>query len=603
MTNRTYSGGVILVALVMLLLVPLLAYLQWRWIGQLSEGELERTQNNIRMAALHFSIDISNELMSAVRGFGVRSAESEEHLAADLLYQLDRWQARAAHPGIVGDIYLITPGKSGGASVVRRLSVAERRFVDTLLPADSTGLLSAFHGSHWLQTEAEPGQQAFFLRSLEGFALPLRPMHRPGETFAPFAGIPIDLDRIPRLVVTLRRDEICRRMLPDLALAYLQPAAAREYDFFIIRRNGTSPVFWATATDSSGLIPSAFDALMPLGIFPRIMRPGPPQGPGGSRLPEAPPPGEESPPADSLQLLHQPPLIDPGRGISERATIFELGIRYRGGSLEHAVLLNRYRNLAVSFGILVLLSSSVIILLIAAHRARSLALQQIEFVAGVSHELRTPLAVVNSVGANLAHGVVRAPKRVREYGRLVTQEVGRLSTIVDNALEYAGIHAHRRVYDMRDVAPAEMIKHALRDCEGILSQASMTVDQSVAENLPAIKADAQALQLVLKNIIVNGVKYGKSGGWLGVEVSSNGQSVSFRIADHGIGIESTDIPRIFDPFYRGHNATGSQIQGSGLGLSLAQHIVRAHGGSIEVRSTVGRGSTFTVQIPVAGDFR
>ncbi|HTY01707.1 MAG TPA: hypothetical protein VMG09_16905, partial [Bacteroidota bacterium] len=61
MKNRTYSGGVILVALVMLLLVPLLAYLQWRWIGQLSEGELERTQNNIRMAALHFSIDISNE--------------------------------------------------------------------------------------------------------------------------------------------------------------------------------------------------------------------------------------------------------------------------------------------------------------------------------------------------------------------------------------------------------------------------------------------------------------------------------------------------------------------------------------------------------------
>jgi two-component system phosphate regulon sensor histidine kinase PhoR len=285
------------------------------------------------------------------------------------------------------------------------------------------------------------------------------------------------------------------------------------------------------------------------------------------------------------------------------ASAYDLRIAYKGGSLEEIVHQNRLRNLVVSIGMFVFLTGSVIILLIAAHRARLHALQEIEFVAGVSHELRTPLAVIASVGQNLAQGVVTNKKRVSEYGELIIKEAARLGGMVDNALEYSGIQSKRRKYNKHYISADELLRNAVKECEAFAAQSGVRLETEIGSELPMLLADERALRVSLRNIIVNAVKYGKAGGWVGVSARRSHGAVSFRIADHGPGIDHDDVKRIFEPFVRVARSPHDEVQGSGLGLSIASHIVRAHGGTIKVDSDIGRGSTFIVTIPAAESFQ
>ena len=106
---------------------------------------------------------------------------------------------------------------------------------------------------------------------------------------------------------------------------------------------------------------------------------------------------------------------------------------------------------------------------------------------------------------------------------------------------------------------------------------------------------------MFENLVTNAIKYGESGGWLGIRARPVGREVHVTVADRGLGIAAAEQTRIFEPFYRTPDVIATRIQGTGLGLSLAQRIVRAHGGSITVRSEPGSGSEFTVALPVASE--
>ncbi len=594
MWKRTYSSAVMFVAVAAMVLVPLLAYLQWVWIGQMSEREFERAQSTLRLAALHFSFDLSDELTEPARVLALQEGGPEDRIAEDLTHRFDRWKATARHPDIISRIYRVSSSPRDNRRLIDLLVPERHQFVSTALPPDSIVLLTPFEDSGiWQQSELGPGRLVFVLGAMQGFGFPLQPIEQ--RRRVPTTVIPDDsfARHSPRIIVIFRREAILDTILPAIARDYFTSNGDAGYDVSVIDRRDPQTVVWSNNPENAVKAPSAYDLAVPLGVIPRFLRPG---GPGdlspdprrGSLLPET--------------MRPQLPQL-PGRTVQPPAGFLELRVHNRAGSLEAAVRLNRYRNLAISFGILVFLSGSVVILLFAAHRARSLALQEIEFVAGVSHELRTPLAVMHSVGENLAHGVVVGAKRTREYGTLVVREVGRLSAIVDNALEYAGIQSGRRTYEMQPIDPALVLERVLHECEGTIAQAEVRSDLTIPADLPTISADPQALQLALKNIIVNAVKYGKDGKWLGVSIRVSSDAgrgtVHFSITDHGIGIETTDLKRIFDAFFRGRTAHATQIPGSGLGLSLASHIVRAHNGTIDVRSVLGKGSTFEVRLPVA----
>ena len=278
---------------------------------------------------------------------------------------------------------------------------------------------------------------------------------------------------------------------------------------------------------------------------------------------------------------------------------WKLVVTHPSGSLEAAVSSQRRRNLAISSSVLGLLGASMGLLVLATRRAQRLAKQQMEFVAAVSHELRTPLAVIRSAAENLADGVVHDEARIRRYGELMRTEGRRLTEMVEQILEFAGIQSGQRGFALRPVGVGPLLHDIVSASSGLIEGAGLAVDFDIPADLPPVLGDEPALRRVFQNLIDNAIKYGAAGGSIRVSGRKSGSEVSVTVADRGIGIDRADQTRIFEPFYRAADVVAAQMQGAGLGLSLVQRIVAAHGGRVTVKSAPREGSEFTVHLPAA----
>jgi signal transduction histidine kinase len=295
-------------------------------------------------------------------------------------------------------------------------------------------------------------------------------------------------------------------------------------------------------------------------------------------------------------------------GVRENGS-WQLLVTHRAGSLNGAVEKLRRQNLFVSFSILLLLAASAVMIYVSSHRARRLARQQIEFVAGVSHELRAPVSVVCLTSANLADGLIRDPEQVERYGHLIHSAGRRLAQSIEQVLDFAGAEMIRKPYRFGAVEVEALVASALDACRAEWRSAGFEVKTTIAKALPKVWGDRAALGSALQNLISNAVKY--SGKSRQIEVSAQiirksrprrwpkrrQTEVQIRVEDHGIGIEPAERAGIFEPFKRGAAAAAAQIPGNGLGLYLVRRIVAAHGGEVRVQSAPGRGSVFTIHLP------
>jgi signal transduction histidine kinase len=278
-------------------------------------------------------------------------------------------------------------------------------------------------------------------------------------------------------------------------------------------------------------------------------------------------------------------------------------VRHKAGSLDAAVAAVQRRNVAISFGILLVLGVSVVMLVVSSQRAQRLARRQMEFVAGVSHELRTPLTVICSAAENLSHGIVASERQVKQYGALIEGEGRRLAEMVEQVLEYAGAESGKTRFTVRRVDVRELLEDAVRASEPVGSEAGVRVEVEIAERTPGVDGDPNALRRAVQNLVVNAIKYASEGGVVSVSarpVSESGRRmVLLAVADRGRGIDPNDLPHVFEPFFRGRAALDAQIHGSGLGLNLVKRVAEAHGGTAFVESVPGRGSTFMIRLPAA----
>jgi signal transduction histidine kinase len=291
------------------------------------------------------------------------------------------------------------------------------------------------------------------------------------------------------------------------------------------------------------------------------------------------------------------PMADADSG----STAWQLVAKHESGSLDVVVTAARRRNLAIGFGLLVLLAGSMALLMLATQRARGLAQRQMEFVAGVSHELRTPVAVIQSAGFNLARGLVEDASRVRQYGTVIQTEGRRLSEMVEQILTYAGIQSGRQRYEFNPTQIAPVVDRALADYAAAFDEAGWQVEKEIEDDLPPVLADAPAIESAMKNLLQNALKYASDGKWLRISAraarNKKTTEVQVTVEDRGPGIDPVDRPHIFDPFYRGRKVVASSMPGAGLGLSLLQRHVHAHRGRVTVRTTQGQGTTFTLHLP------
>lgn len=387
---------------------------------------------------------------------------------------------------------------------------------------------------------------------------------------------------------------IREQVLPALAERHFGDAAQRDYDLAVLDPHDPGAPIYAHGGER-GLEPRTADLAVPIFGLRPFEELRSPRFHG-----EGPPERRESP-ADRRPTPRLPRFGGPAGG-PERDAGGEwlLLARRRDGSLEEAVAHARRHNLAVSGGILAVLAAAIALVLVSAERARRLARQQLEFVAGVTHELHTPLAAIRAAGENLADGVVRQPEQVRRYGEMVRAEGRRLSSMVEQMLELAGIESGRRGARREAVDVAAAIAGAIADTRRLGQERGVEIETQLAADLPAALADPAGLQRALRNLIENAVKYGGAGGWVGITAGRCAAGgVEIAVADRGPGIAAEDLPRIFEPFFRGRDASAT-APGSGLGLALVRQLAELHGGEVRVsRPASGPGAVFALRLPAA----
>ena len=235
--------------------------------------------------------------------------------------------------------------------------------------------------------------------------------------------------------------------------------------------------------------------------------------------------------------------------------------------------------------------------------ALKLAKLQMDFVASVSHELRTPLAVISASAQNIADGVVEEKDQLAKYGTVIRNHTRQLTELVNQILLFASTREGRTHYVMRPMTVEELFESVLRNTREVVREAGFMVDVQAEPGLPQILGDVSALSQCLQNLVGNAVKYGGTHGriamrgFLHKSELPHTEEIRISVEDHGIGIDSTDLPHIFEPFYRSPSVAAAQIHGTGLGLPLAKSIAEAMGGKITVVSKIGVGSIFTLHLP------
>ena len=233
-----------------------------------------------------------------------------------------------------------------------------------------------------------------------------------------------------------------------------------------------------------------------------------------------------------------------------------------------------------------------------------MARMQMDFAASVSHELRTPLAVLCSAVDNIADGVVTGKEQMAKYGVVIRNQSRQINGLVNQVILFAATQNGKGRYVMRPVAVPELIEAAVTDTTELIHKAGFVLEQHIAPSLPRVRGDSTALSQCLQNLITNALKYGDQGHWISICASceeskdSRNREVRISVLDHGRGIDRSELPHIFEPFYRSPVVVAHQIHGTGLGLPIAKSLAEAMGGRISVTSEVGVGSAFTLHLPI-----
>jgi two-component system phosphate regulon sensor histidine kinase PhoR len=233
-------------------------------------------------------------------------------------------------------------------------------------------------------------------------------------------------------------------------------------------------------------------------------------------------------------------------------------------------------------------------------RERRLNELKSEFISNVSHELKTPLSIISMFGEMLAEGRTKSPEQAHDYAEIIWRESVRLGRLIDNVLDFAKIERGMGVYEFADADLGEVIDRVVVLSARRVAAADMTLEADIEPELPELHLDASALTLAILNLIDNAIKYASEGKRIALGARRVGDRVIVTVRDWGPGIDSDEHDKIFERFYRARAIRLKPIRGSGIGLSLVQHIARAHGGDAAVASAPGQGATFRIWLPISG---
>ncbi len=607
--EREISAVIITLAVIV---VIVLGALQYRWSNQVSEATSIRLADSLQMSMINWHLDFFRAFSEVCIALRVDPDPSTPDDWNQYARRYVDWKRTTANPNLVAGLYILRLGEAPAAEVLR-LASSGQRFEPSEWPANFGELReelqqadskTAARGSTGSNTGASPAAApdaslGFADRFYSGGPLA-------GWQFEP--RIPALVHPIGRdsssqsasgrdsadwIVIVLDRNDVQSNILPALAQRYFRGTGGLDYQVAVTSGGtGTNPLY---SSDPGFGDREIADADGNMNIFGRL--------PGNGQEPTIRifhTPSQESGPATSVAVTWFPVLRASGSGGDWR-----LIVRHRrGGALGAFIADSRRRDLAIGFGVLFLLVISMAILIYTSTRAQRLAKLQMDFVTAVSHELRTPLTVISSAAENIAHGVVEGKSQLEQYGSVIGAQARKLFEMVEQILFFAAIREGQQRYSLRPLEVPEILDSALTSTAGLIRTAAFHVEQNVDPNLPQVVGDLPALSQCVQNLITNALKYGNAQKWIGIQArlaehGLTGREIQISVADRGIGIAPEELRHIFEPFYRSPSVMAAQIHGTGLGLPLAKSIVESMHGQVTVKSSPGRGSTFTVHLPCA----
>jgi two-component system sensor histidine kinase SenX3 len=542
---------------VLVALLAALAIVQYRWSARVAAADAQREREYLDSAASLFA----NRFNETVR-------QAMEFLQNDAWAALRSGEQLGPLPKLISELYYLDIDALGPAQARR-------------LAAD--GLFAPAPPPQWIEI---PRCATLVIEQPPALVTPVYhtfPMEADGvdgiRMLQTFRG---HLERC--FVARIDKAYLCEALFPQLLEQSFGGTAVRDYEFAVVQRRRSRDALYGVSMRADLRKPFFSVAPAPLALAKPPLAGGP-----LSRRP--------------LVLYRELATVVKGAAAAEDLFgpgIWELRVAHKGVPLDAAFERTRRRDLLMSLSVEALLAAAVIFLVIGARRMQRLADQKMRFVAGVSHELRTPVSAIAMLSRNQADGLAVGAERVKQYGELIHQQSRRLNQMVEQALQYAGIHSGLRRAAASEIDVRRLIEEAVDACREELARSGFEIEVAASVGLPPVWGDPNLLRTAIDNLLSNARKYADGGRWIRVSASfaAADKEVRISVEDRGPGIDPADQAEIFEPFCRGRAAIEAQIPGSGLGLSLVRSAVEAHRGAVTLASQPGRGCTFTLHLPV-----
>jgi two-component system phosphate regulon sensor histidine kinase PhoR len=220
-----------------------------------------------------------------------------------------------------------------------------------------------------------------------------------------------------------------------------------------------------------------------------------------------------------------------------------------------------------------------------------------DFVANVSHEFRTPLAAIAGYSETLLDGAIDDQANNRRFLEIIRSNAIRLNSIAADLLTLSELQTREPSQNTEFVPLGEAIDSALSTIAAEAALRGVRIERGQIDNLTVL-GSRYRLEQALVNLLANAVKFNRADGKVRIETQRNGTTIGILVSDTGVGIPSRDLPRIFERFYRVDKARSRQVGGTGLGLSIVKHIIERMNGRVSATSQVGKGSVFTITLPL-----
>jgi len=246
---------------------------------------------------------------------------------------------------------------------------------------------------------------------------------------------------------------------------------------------------------------------------------------------------------------------------------------------------------------LFLILSSWFLVYLGRKKEVKLTRQKEEFIRNVSHEMKTPLSLIKMFSEILIMGRNKDDKTRHEYLEIIFAETERLTFLINNILDFSNLERGLQTFCFEQIDLTEMVREHLEVFDYRIKKDNVKIQIETDGPIPTILGDRNAISLVLLNLLDNAIKYhGTKEKLIRIQLFTDNHFVCLQVTDSGIGISSSDLNRIFEKFYRSDDIEVRRIRGSGIGLSLVKYLVEAHGGTIDVESVPGEGTSFTIKI-------